>query len=60
MIDSEESVDWFINKYVTPELSKPSYLKWKAQKQKLIDTGELPADIEEQLEMAQRKSQMIS
>ena len=60
LIDSEDSVDWFLRTVVAPEHSKKGYLQFQREKQALIAAGEIPRDIEKQLEFFSKNAQMAS
>ena len=59
-IDSEESVEWFLNTIYAPELSKKSYHKFRQEKDELIKAGEIPSDPEKQMEFISRHAKMSS
>ncbi len=60
LIDTEEQVEWFLNTYVAPELSKKSYLQFKAEKEAMIEAGEIPRDINKQIEFFSLKAGLAS
>ena len=46
LIDSEDSVDWFIRTFVAPEHSKKSYIQFRKEKDELVESGEIPLEVE--------------
>jgi len=59
-IDSEEQVEWFLNSIVAPEMSKKSYLKFKADKEALIQAGDIPRDIDKQIEFFSKNARIAN
>lgn len=53
-------MDWFLRTVVAPEHSKKGYLQFQREKQALIAAGEIPRDIEKQLEFFSKNAQMAS
>ena len=60
LLDSDEAVDWFMKKYVSPEFQKKSYQLEQAEKEKLIQSGVLPRDPDERIEYYCKKNQMMN
>ena len=49
-VDGEQSVEWFLAKYVNQPQQTPGYAKWREQKQALQAAGDMPRSYEEHLE----------
>jgi len=49
MIDSEESVEWFMRKMIHPYEATSSYHRHKNKKGELIDSGEMPQSLEQHM-----------
>ena len=60
LIDSEDSVDWFLRTIVAPEHSKKGYLQFQREKEAMIAAGEIPRDITQQLEFFSKNARMAS
>lgn len=52
-IDSEEQVEWFVQKYIVKENIRSGYRKFEERKQEIQSQGEMPSNFEDYLKSVQ-------
>lgn len=58
MLDSEESIDWFVTKYIAPAHSTKGYQDFRREKDAMIKEHNLPLDPFEQLEVFNKHAEI--
>ena len=58
ILDSEDSIDWFVSKYIAPAHSTKSYQDFRREKDALIKEHNLPLDPFEQQEVFNKHAEI--
>ena len=52
-IDSEEQVEWFVQKFIVKGNIRSGYRKFEERKQEIQDSGDMPRNLEDYLKSVQ-------